>query len=372
MTPTEHPSVPSADARGDDERSRGRRDARPPTIYDVADAAGVSHQTVSRYLRGYEGIRPATRARVEQALDDLGYRPNLTARSLKSGRSLRIGALTHEISHVGPSRNAQAASIAAREAGYVLDLIFLDAHDAEAIRSSLDLLAQQDLAGILALSSTDEMTRVFESTDFRVPTLIRTESDEIGRAGASELTGVGIPKAIGHLADLGHRDFLHVAGPENWSAARNRTRAFEFEMARRGLRSSGVLAGDWSARSAFEAVAALPDPFTATAVLAANDQMALGAMLALKQRGLRIPEDVSVVGIDDIPEAAYFDPPLTTLRIDFASSGRASLQELLALIDPALATKPELPAPAELVVRASSGPAPARTPDVGEPVRTAC
>ncbi|NUT58433.1 MAG: LacI family DNA-binding transcriptional regulator [Agromyces sp.] len=339
------------------ERPSEATPTKPATIYDVAQAAGVSHQTVSRFLKGFEGIRPATRERVERALDELDYRPNLTARSLKSGRSHRIGALTHDLSQVGPSRVAEGASAAAREAGYVLDLISLDVRNPRAIEESLDLLTQHALAGVLALSNTDEMTRAFETSEFRVPAYVHTEADDAVTGHPSDLTGVGIPALIDHLAGLGHRTLLHIAGPGNWSASRNRILAFEAGVERAGLASAGILAGDWSAKSGYEAVGSLPE-VPATAILAANDQMALGAMLALKERGLRVPEDVSVVGIDDIPEAAYYDPPLTTVRIDFESRGRQTLLTLLARIEATDVRQIDVPPP-ELVVRRSSGPAPA-------------
>lgn len=338
------------------ERPSGAPQQKPATIYDVAQAAGVSHQTVSRYLKGFEGIRPQTRERVERALDELGYRPNLTARSLKSGRSHRIGALTHDLSQVGPSRVAEGASAAAREAGYVLDMISLDVRNPRAIEESLGLLTQHDLAGVLALSNTDEMTRAFETAEFRVPAYIHTEADDSLTGHPSDVNGVGIPALVEHLAQLGHRRLLHIAGPRNWAAARNRILAYEASVDRDGLSSAGILVGDWSARSGYEAVRSLEE-LPATAILAANDQMALGAMLALKERGLRVPDDVSVVGIDDIPEAAYYDPPLTTVRIDFDSRGRQTLLTLLAGIEGTDVRPVDVPRP-ELVVRRSSGRAP--------------
>lgn len=331
---------------------------KPATIYDVAQAAGVSHQTVSRFLKGFEGIRPETRAKVVRALDELDYRPNLTARSLKSGRSHRIGALTHDLSQVGPSRVAEGASAAAREAGYVLDLISLDVRNPRAIEESLEVLTQHDLAGVLALSNTDEMTRAFETAEFRVPAYIHTEADDAITGHPSDLAGEGIAALIDHVAELGHRTLLHVSGPRNWAASRNRVLAYEAGIARHGLRSAGLLVGDWSARSGYEAIASLAE-IPATAIVAANDQTALGAMLALKERGLRVPEDVSVVGIDDIPEAAYFDPPLTTVWIDFDSRGRQTLLTLLAEIERTEMRPIDVPPP-RLVVRRSSGPAPAR------------
>ena len=344
-----------ANAAGPLEPSTRSSAPKAATIYDVAQAAGVSHQTVSRFLKGFDGIRPETREKVTRALDELGYRPNLTARSLKSGRSHRIGALTHDISLVGPMRIAEGASVAAREAGYVLDLVSLDVHNPHAIEESLELLTQHELAGVLALASTDEMFRAFETTNFRVPAYIYSEADDAASGHRSDLAEHGVPALIAHLAALGHRRFVHIAGPDNWSPSRNRLLAYETALRRQGLQSDGVLFGNWSAKSAYQAVTELPELPAATAYLASNDQMALGAMLALKERGLRIPEDVSVAGIDDIPEAAYFDPPLTTLRLDFESRGRQSVHALLARIEGR--ESPELGiSPAELVVRRSSGP----------------
>ena len=158
-----------------------------------------------------------------------------------------------------------------------------------------------------------------------------------------------------HLADLGHRDVVHIAGPPDWVGARNRIREYEAAVIELGLRSRGVIHGDWSSRSGYEAVASLPDELPATAFVAANDQTALGVILALNERGHRVPDDVSVTGVDDTPEAAYFSPPLTTLRLDFAAQGTDAVQQLLALID-GVAPQPPLPRYPELIVRRSTGP----------------
>src|SRR4051794_36917029 len=187
---------------------------RPATIYDVARVAGVSHQTVSRLLKGYAGIRPETRDRVADAIRELGYRPNLTARSLTTGRSYRIAALTHEITQVGPSKILEGANMAARDAGYLLDVITLDVHDPAAIRESIDLALQLDIAGVLALASTDEVTKAVEAATFRVPLYLATDDDELpadSTPGAS-----GLDAVLRHLADLGHRDVMHIAGPRDW------------------------------------------------------------------------------------------------------------------------------------------------------------
>ncbi|TDL45238.1 LacI family DNA-binding transcriptional regulator [Microbacterium oleivorans] len=328
------------------------RNTKPATIYDVAEAAGVSHQTVSRYLAGYEGIRPTTRERVERAIYQLEYRPNLSARGLKLGRSHIIAALTHELGQVGPARVAEGAAAAAREAGYVLDLITLDVYNPQAIEESLRLLNQQTLAGVLALSSTDEMNRVFAGADFAVPLHVHSEPDD-----ASGAYDTGLATLIAHLAALGHRRIVHIAGAANWPASRNRSRAVAASAAANGVEVVAELRGDWSAASAHAAVAALERLPSASAFVASNDQMALGVMLALKERGLRVPEDVSVAGVDDIPEAAFFDPPLTTLRVDFAARGRQIVADMLARIGTPPPSTPAVDKPA-LQVRRSTAPPP--------------
>lgn len=326
---------------------------RPATIYDVARAAGVSHATVTRLLKGYTGIRPETRERVAKAISELGYRPNLNARSLTTGRSHRIAALTHEIAQVGPNKILEGANTAARDAGYLLDVITLDVHDPAAIRESIDRALQFDLAGVLALASTDEVKNAVESTTFRVPVYLATGHDRLPTDYTPTFNGLFA--VLRHLADLGHRDVLHIAGPSGWVGARNRTREYEAAVDELGLRSRGIIHGDWSSRSGYEAIASLPDELPATAFVAANDQTALGAILALNERDYRVPDDVSVTGVDDMAEAAYFSPPLTTLRLDFAAQGRDAVLQLLARIDgvepPPLSQR--LP---ELIVRRSTGP----------------
>lgn len=325
---------------------------RPATIYDVARAAGVSHQTVSRLLKGYEGIRPETRERVDDAIRELGYRPNLNARSLTTGRSHRIAALTHEITQVGPNKILEGANMAVRDAGYLLDVITLEAHNSAAIRESIDLALQFDLAGVLALSSTDEVTKAVETTTFRVPVYLATGHDKLP---TDSTPTSGFFAVLRHLADLGHRDVMHIAGPQTWVGARNRVREYEAAVLELGLRPQGIIHGDWSSRSGYEAIASLPNELPATAFVAANDQIALGVILALNERGYRVPDDVSVTGVDDTPEAAYFSPPLTTLRLDFTAQGRDAAQQLLARIDGIAPPPLPLRLP-ELIVRRSTAP----------------
>ena len=334
--------------------SADRSVGKQPTIYDVARHAGVSHQTVSRLLKGDPGIKPLNRERVLKALDELGYRPNLTARSLATNRSHRVAALTQEITQVGPGMVAQGASEEARAHGYVLDIITLDVGDRANVEEAIKLVNQHDVAGILALASTDELRDAFESARFPVPVVIPFGM-VAGDSGAPDMRGEAIRELIDHLVELGHRRFLHLAGPGTWVAARNRRQDFDDALAAHGLALEAVVHGDWSAKSGYDAVRALQPGLSSTAIVAANDQMAIGAILALSELGLRVPEDVSVTGMDDIPEAAYVRPPLTTIQLGLAEEGRDTFRQLLALMTGEETER--RPTPAKVVLRRSTGPA---------------
>lgn len=331
---------------------------RSATIYDVARAADVSHQSVSRYMRGM-GMRPGTKAKIEKALETLEYKPNLSARALITGKSLRIGALTHETHQVGPGLIIQGATAAARDAGYLLDTISLDMGDPQEIGRALALLMQYDLAGILAFTSTDSMRSVLERADFDVPIVIAAEDDEPTALTNMHTSTQGIRDLVDYLHGLGHREFLHIAGPADWSAARNRLRAFESAVRSHGIEPLTAVHGDWSARSAAQLIDAMDAKSVPTAILAANDQMALGVIHALHEKGLLVPSDVSVTGLDDTPESPYYSPALTTVHLDFLAQGRDALNTLLCEIgapSEQSASQPASPA-SPLVIRASTGPA---------------
>lgn len=349
VNPTGRPSV----RQGPGEEGRPAS-TKAPTIYDVASSAGVSHQTVSRYLKGFAGIRPATRERVEAAIRELEYRPNETARLLARSRPNKIAAFTHEISQVGPSRIVLGATRGAREAGYVLDIVPLDARNRPSIDDAIRSFDRPDVAGILALASTDEVLEAFRSTQFQVATRVLTETDD----GGDETIGVrAVTQVIEYLFDLGHRRFVHLSGPETWAVARIRDDACRRVLARHGLALEESLRGDWSAASGFAAVNAVDRDLRGAVVVCANDQMAIGASAALVDRGLRIPQDVSVVGLDDIPEAQFQRPSLTTVRLDFERQGWESTLDLIAQIEGR--DRPTFPRPAvDLVVRGSTAPPP--------------
>ena len=305
---------------------------RAATIYDVARLAGVSHQTVSRLLQGYEGIRPQTRERVQKALAELDYRPNLAARSLATNRSRRIGALVYELLEIGPSKTIQGASDAARHAGYLLDIVTLDPRDDSAVDQALSVLRTQDVAGIVAFAPMDLLSDRIQQADFSVPVILETDVDQAAAAAHTSVSDSGMQQVVDHLVGLGHRRIFHLSGPLDWWASRNRAQAYEAALAGHGLSSVGAVEGNWSSASGYRAGMEIPLDRGVTAVVAANDQMALGLLRALAERGVSVPEDMSVTGFDDTPESSYYQPPLSTVRIDYEQQGRALMNRLLTTI----------------------------------------
>jgi DNA-binding LacI/PurR family transcriptional regulator len=333
---------------------------RPATIYDVARLAQVSHQTVSRYLKGHPGIKAENRQRVQDALAALNYRPNATARALATNRSRRIGAMVYDLIESGPAQFIKGAGEAAREAGYLLDIVSVGTAEGDVVVEAIELLNQPDLAGVIALTPTDRMRAALESTAFQVPLFLETESEDSasGRTGtARTLNSQGAELLVDHLVRLGHRRILHIAGPQEWVSARNRAHAYEQAMRDRGLEPLPAIEGDWSAASGYAATQRMPLDAGVTALLVANDQMALGALWALRERQIEVPAAVSVVGFDDIPESAFFSPPLTTLRLNFDWQGRHAVRMLVAEIEGRAAPDEPVTLGASVVPRASTAAA---------------
>jgi DNA-binding LacI/PurR family transcriptional regulator len=329
---------------------------RPPTIHDVAARAGVSAQTVGRYIRGFEGIRPSTREKVRTAIEELEWRPNPVARALRTSTGNRILLFVHELGESGPSNIIIAATTRAREAGYVLDVVPLDAMDAEASEATLASVDQSYVAGVLAFAPTPQLAELFDRFPFSVPVLREVNGDGFDGPRAQADLEPGTIALVEHLFELGHRQIFLINGPERWFSSRKRRRAAVQTAHARGITIVGEGFGDWSAGSGHRIAQA--DLGAASAVVAANDEMAIGAIAALHSRGIRVPDQVSVVGFDDIRLAAYTVPALTTVHADFGASGRFAVDRLLQVIagDPALHDQMVEPAPPTLVRRASAAP----------------
>jgi len=330
-----------------------RDDNRAPTIYDVAREAGLSHQSVSRVLRGVSTTKPDTRERVEAAMRRLGYRPNSDARSLARGRSKRIGVVGYETFQSSTSMVLRGISDVAEAAGYRLEVVSVPpTGDIDAIAAEIEQLNASEVVGVLATSPTADIRSALERVQFRMPVFYDIHGDELS-APASAGQSLAADLAMRHLRDLGHTAIAHVAGPPGWDSAARREAAYRAHMAALGREALVLGRGDWSAASGYRAMSQEVSLADATAVFVANDRMALGVMRALHERGIDVPTDLSIVGIDDIPESAYFLPPLTTVHVDFARSGRVAAQSLISMIESPDAPLPGYPQPT-LVPREST------------------
>lgn len=327
---------------------------RAPSIRDVARLAGVSYQTVSRVLNNSQSLRPSTKERVLEVIDQLGYRPNQAARALVTSRSRTIGVLTSQTAHYGAATSLHAIEEAAREGGYVISTTSLATSDYESIRDRLGYLMNQSIEALIVIAPQVRVFDAIEELEIRVP-LVTLDSTGRGEHSLSVDQIAGARLATAHLVGLGHEHILHLAGPQDWIEAEARMRGFIDEIVDSDLIAYPPILGDWTADFGHYVGRELLRRTDFTAVFAANDQMALGLMHAFRDGGLDVPRDVSIVGFDDIPEAAHYWPPLTTVRQDFAEIGRRSLALLLAELNGARLQSPEQIRP-ELIVRESTAP----------------
>lgn len=312
-----------AEARG---AGRGAR------MVDVARLAGVSQQTVSRVVNGSHNVTPEIRERVERAVRQLRYRRNPAARALASRRSMNIGIVSFGLSQYGPSVALTGIADEARRSGYATNLVTLGAVDRSSMRAALDHLVADLVDGIVVLAPLTSAVHAIDGFEAAVP-LVAFEPGG-APSGVTVVTDevAGARLATEHLLGLGHRTVHHLAGPRGWLATDARIRGWTAALSAAGRPLSPTVVGDWSTRSGYYAGTELATDPDLTAVFAANDQMALGLLAAFADAGLRVPDDVSVIGFDDIPEAHYFHPGLSTVRFDFEAVGRLAVDRILALM----------------------------------------
>jgi len=303
---------------------------RAPGMLDVARLAGVSHQTVSRVLNDHPSVRPETRAKVQAAIRELGYRRNSAARALATARSSTIGLLAASSSRSGPVSTLVAVEEAARAAGMYVSVVGLSVYDPSSVRDALDHFLDQGVEGLIAIAPVRDAVQAAAAVALDLPVVVVAPTVADGRSlHVAVDQRQGARAAVRHLLELGHTRIAHVAGPPAWLDAAERAAGWRDELAAAGLALGPILAGDWTAAGGYAAggrLLAEPGP---TAVFAANDLTALGLVRAVSEGGLQVPEDLSVVGFDDIEVAAYARPPLTTVRQDFGELGRAAVRLLL-------------------------------------------
>jgi len=294
---------------------------------------------------------------VVAAMQRLDYRPNFFARGLVTRRSHRIGVLSFDNRMFGPGSTLRAIERAARSKGFGVAIAGMSDHAGGDVDEALEALQAQAVDGVIVIAPNEAAVRAVGILPRGVP-VVALEAEyrpDQPVVCVDQLEGARL--ATQHLLDLGHETVWHVAGPSDWREAQLRVDGWRTTLDRASVPAPPLLRGDWSPRSGHAAGTQIADRDDVTAVFAANDQMALGVVHALTQRGRRVPQDVSVVGFDDIPEAEYFLPALTTVRQDFDEVGRQGLGLLLRnLGDLAEDHRQRLMIPPELVVRDSASP----------------
>ena len=344
------------------------------TLRDVALRAGVSYQTVSRVINNHANVADETRQRILETIAELDYHPNKAARSLAARHSQTLALITFGLDFYGPAQMVVHIERAARNAGY--DLIFsnvasnMAAHLASSNTSTATSLKNiQAAVNSIRRWQVDGILMITPILEMNYATIARRDSSEnipivqINGPLGAQTPSVVVEQRAGsrmmtqHLIDLGHRKIVEICGPLTWFDALERHESWEATLKAAGLAAGASVEGDWTTLSGYKAAQQLLQrQVEFTALVVGNDQMALGALRALHEAGLRIPEDVSVVGFDDIAEASFFEPPLTTMRQDFAILGKRGIETLIERIaNPEMSWQQQVIYP-ELILRASTAP----------------
>lgn len=338
------------------------------SLKDVATRAGVSFQTVSKVLNGGGTVTPATVARIHRAVEEIGYVPNALARGLVTRGTRTIGIVSADLSDHGLGRFVLAAEVGARRRGWATIVANVDAFGSDVTRC-VDLLAARRVEGILMAAPQAESD----------PALGRRLAGRLPVVGLHHIHGLCVPLvgsdhvqtgrlAVAHLLGHGHRELGVVAGPLERSVTRARMAGGADALQDAGLATGlgdRVQEADWTTLGGYRAALRLLDRCPSlTALFVHNDDMAMGVLRALHERGRRVPDDVAVIGCDDARQAAFTIPSLTTIRVPFDRTGHTAMELLIGVVDGASAPTASTLLPVELVIRASCGcPEPATVPD---------
>lgn len=340
------------------------------TMQDVADLVHVSKQTVSAVLNNKPGITEGTRARVLEAIREVNYRRDLRARSLRTGRTHRLGFVVADVASPVFGIMANAADQRAYQDGYSL-VLFNTRDDLEREEFTIDSILQRAVDGVMFVSARDQSTALDRLASVGIPMVVvdRVPGEYSGAAVVLDNVGAGRIAAT-HLHDLGHRAFAHIGGPGDTHIARERLDGYRAALRERGVRNVSVeLAENWHLDSGYAAMKRLlerrtlsartPDqgarlPFTA--LYCAGDLLAIGAIHALREAGFTIPLDVSVVGTDDIEYDRFLDPPLTVVKQPLDAMATAGIEMLLTMLAGQWPAHPRRVMESELVIRQSTAP----------------
>lgn len=327
---------------------------RTPSIIDVARAAGVSHQTVSRVINNKPNVKESTRHKVESVMEDIGFRPNSAARALVTGQSSIVGVLSHDTTLFGPASVLHAVQSAAREIGYAVTLISLKSIYPVAVIAGLEEFANLGAEGVVIIAPQSAEYEVLRKIPGNLPAVI-IEGEEVTSISSVEVDQLqGAVLATQHLIELGHKNIAHISGPSEWFAAQRRKAGWQQALHQAKLKAEICLEGDWSPKSGYLATKEILKDKSVTAIFSANDDMALGAYRAINELGFSIPDRISLVGFDDVPASAFLSPGLTSIRQDFDQVGHVALGLLMKMIRGERPRARKILVPPELIERQST------------------
>jgi DNA-binding LacI/PurR family transcriptional regulator len=335
---------------------RGGRRGRPTSvsIRDVARAAGVSYQTVSRVINGHTGVKESTRQTVLASIRDLGFRPNRAARALASGSTRAVTVLTSNTTLYGYAATLQGIEEAGRAAGFAVGVRVLDSDDPDAVRAAVEPASEPAAGALIVIAFDLAGVRALEALPPGVAVAATVEAHEGATRHPYPCVWLddhaAAAAATRYLLSLGHETVHYLSIPSSTKAS-DRMVGWREALRAAGVPAPAPVEGGWTPQSGYEAGRRLAADRKVTAVLCGNDDLALGLMYAMREAGRPVPDSVSVVGFDDAPQAAFYTPALTTVRLDFAGLGRACFRLLGQAEEPTVS-------PPELVVRASAGPPP--------------
>lgn len=325
-------------------------------MLDVAAYSHVSHQTVSRVLNNHKNVSQKTRSKVLDAMNELGYAPNLAARALSNGKTTTIGVLSYDSALFGPATRLHAVQRAARDIGYAVTLATTKGVDESTVAKGIQELIHSGVDGIILITPLSGGSVLKAEVLAGIPcvTVVGDILKETPSVNVDQL--LGAKKAVEHLISLGHKNIAHISGPNTWYEATRRREGWQKALKEAGLKPGPLVYGDWTAESGYQAIKRIVSKSDPTAVFVANDAMALGALKALNELKIKVPQQMSIIGFDDIPEAEYLIPGLTTIRQDFVEVGKRSVELLMDCIGKKQRSSYQIAIKPELIVRKSTAP----------------
>ena len=310
-----------------------------PTIKQVAAIAGVSTQTVSRVINDRPDVAPETRERVKQVIAELDYQPSALARSLIQQRSYTLGVVTAGLKFIGPSRTLNGITCAAEEAGYSLLLKELPHFNTNDIVPIFNELISHHVDGIIwaapEIGNNRDWVNNF-SYELDVPIVYLTMEPQEGISIISIDNYIGGQLALSHLLEKGYRHIGHIAGPMDWWESQQRFKAWKDTLQSAGIENNDNhwVEGNWSSASGYDVAQQLFQKYPEMdAIFAANDQMALGALTVIHEKGMQVPQNIGIVGFDNISESEFFWPALTTIHHDQHQVGTLAVHEIVRIIE---------------------------------------